>query len=69
MDERNKTEIPMWEKITLSITEAALYSGIGQTKLRRMASSEDCPFVLWVGHKCLIKRKALEEYLSMMYSI
>ena len=69
MDERNKPEVPLWEKTTLTIVEAAAYSGIGQTKLRKMANREDCPFVLWVGHKCLIKRKQLEEYLDRMYSI
>lgn len=69
MNENIKMEVPIWEKTTLSIAEAALYSGIGQTKLRKMANREDCPFVLWVGHKCLIKRKPLEEYLERMYSI
>ena len=69
MNKENETKVPVWEKITLSIVEAAAYSGIGQTTLRRMAGREDCPFALWVGHKCLIKRKALEEYLGKMYSI
>lgn len=69
MDERNKTEIPIWEKATLSIVEASAYSGIGQTKLRKIANREDCPFVLWIGRKCLIKRKQFEEYIEKMYSI
>ena len=69
MDERNKTEIPIWKKTTLNIVEATAYSGVGQTKLRKLARREDCPFALWVGHKCLIKRRALEEYLGKMYSI
>lgn len=69
MDGKDKIEVPIWEKSALSIVEAAAYSGIGQTKLRRMASREDCPFVLWVGHKCLIKRKQLDDYLEKMYSI
>ena len=41
MDERNKPEVPLWEKTTLTIVEAAAYSGIGQTKLRKMANRED----------------------------
>ena len=41
MTENNKIEIPIWEKTTLSIAEASAYSGIGQTKIRRMASRED----------------------------
>ena len=54
---------------SLSIVEAAGYSGIGQTKLRQLVSREDCPFALWVGRKCLIKRKQFDEYLNNAYSI
>lgn len=61
--------IPVWEKASLSIVEAAGYSGIGQTKLRQLVSREDCPFALWVGRKCLIKRKQFDEYLNNAYSI
>ena len=45
------------------------YSGIGINKLRKMSDSEDCPFVLWIGSKRLIKRRRLDEYVDRMYSI
>jgi excisionase family DNA binding protein len=64
-----KKVVPIWEKTTLSIEEAAAYSGIGQTKLRALTNDEDCLFVLWVGSKRLIKRKELDEFISKMYSI
>ena len=62
-------QIPVWEKGGLSVEEAAAYSGIGLTKLYEMTSEEDCPFVLWVGTRRLIKRKQFEEYLDKAYSI
>ena len=49
--------VPVWRKSNLTIEEAAVYSGIGQKKLRRLLDREDCPFVLWNGTRRLIKRK------------
>ena len=62
-------EIPVWEKSNLTLEEAAAYFNIGVNKLRKISDSDDCPFVLWVGNKRLIKRLKLEEYLSKTYSI
>lgn len=61
MDRRVK-EVPIWEKSNLTIEEAALYSGIGQSKLRKLTDDRNCPFVLWNGTKRLIKRRKLDEY-------
>lgn len=33
-------------------------------KLREMSNNPKCKFALFVGNKCLIKRKSLEEYLK-----
>ena len=49
-----KKEVPIWEKSNLTIEEAAAYFNIGTNKLRKLASKEDCTYVLWVGSKCLI---------------
>ena len=62
-------EIPVWEKATLTVKEAAEYSGIGQAKLRQLTDDDDCEFVLWNGNKRLIKRKRLDEYLDRAYSL
>ena len=61
--------IPIWEKMALTIDEAAEYSGVGRTRLRELTDREDCPFVLWVGSKRLIRRKKLDEYLDKVDSI
>lgn len=64
-----KKEIPIWEKSNLTLEEAAAYFNIGVHRLRKLASGDNCPFVLWVGSKCLIKRKCLEEYFRKTFSI
>lgn len=58
-------KVPVWEKASLSLEEAAAYFGIGINKLRDMSNDENCPFVLWNGSKWLIKRKALENIWSL----
>lgn len=58
-EKKRKFDIPIWRKANLSIEEAAAYSGIGMAKLYEMTESEDCPFVLWIGSRRMIKRKAL----------
>ena len=64
-----RKEVPIWEKSNLTLEEAAVYSGIGINKLRKMTDREDCTFVLWIGTKRLIKRRKLDEYVEMAYSI
>lgn len=65
----NSAQVPIWEKSNLTIEEAAAYFGIGQGKIRELTSEPDCPYVLWVGSKRLIKRHILEDYLDSQYSI
>ena len=48
----NKEKIKISEKILLTIDEAAL--------LRKPS----CPFVLYVGRKKLVKRRAFEQFLE-----
>ena len=71
MEEENnkKYYVPIWKKSNLTIEEAVAYSGIGRDKLRDMTSKEDCPFVLWIGNKRMIKRRVFDSYIDKMYSI
>ena len=70
MEENNKKYyVPIWKKSNLTIEEAVAYSGIGRDKLRDMTSKEDCPFVLWIGNKRMIKRRVFDAYIDKMYSI
>lgn len=56
--------IPIYFKMTLTIREAAEYSNIGINKIDSMLRTPNCPFVLFVGTKKLVKRKEFEEYIS-----
>lgn len=62
-------EVPIYQKLNLTIEEAAIYSNIGQNKLRQLTDDEQCTFVLWVGSKRLIKRKQFDEYIAKAYSL
>lgn len=63
-------EIPVWEKYTLSIEEAAAYFRIGENKLRRIiADNPDADFILWNGNRPQIKRKKFEEVIDGLNTI
>ena len=62
-------EIPIWEKHTLTLDEAAAYYNIGVGKLRELTNDDQCKFVLWVGNKRLIKKDLFNKYLNDMYSV
>lgn len=57
-------EVPIKDKLNLTIEEAAAYSNIGICKLNELAKNPKCPFVLYVGRKKLIKRTEFEKYIS-----
>ena len=58
------TILPIDRKMLLSIREAAEYSNIGINKIDEMLKQPSCPFVLYVGTKKLVKRKAFEEFIE-----
>ena len=61
----SERDIPIWEKITLSVEEAAVIFRIGENKLRRIISeNDDADFVLWNGNRPQIKRKKFEDYIN-----
>lgn len=62
-------DVPIWEKSTLTLEEAAAYSNIGMNKLREITSDDKCMFVLLVGRKRLIKRRLFEKYLEEVFSV
>lgn len=57
-------KVPIHLKTTLTIREAAEYSNIGINKIDALLRAPNCPFVLYVGTKKLVKRKEFEEFLS-----
>ena len=61
----NKTFVPIWEKYTLTISEAAEYFNLGEKKIRYLADSyNDYGFVLQNGSRILIKRKKFEDFID-----
>ena len=52
------------KKLLLTKFEAAAYSNIGINKIEAMLRAPNCPFVLYIGTKKLVKRKEFEEYIS-----
>lgn len=62
-------EVPIWEKSNLTLEEAAAYSNIGINRLRQLTDRDDCPFVLWVGSKRLVKRRLFDKYTDQTFSM
>lgn len=61
-------EVPIKDKLNLTIEEAA-YSNIGINRIDEMARQPNCPFVLYIGRKKLIKRKEFEKYLEKAFEL
>lgn len=71
MDDTRKTvgqgfDVPIRYKANLTIDEAVEYSGISRAGLLKMIYQNDCPFVLRLGHRRLIKRRAFDEYITKL---
>lgn len=64
-----KNAVPIYEKYALTIEEAAEYSNIGQNKINELLKDPRCTFVLFVGRKKLVKRKAFEDFISKQVEI
>ncbi len=56
-------KVPINLKVTMTIREAAEYSSIGINKIDNLLKQPNCPFVLFVGSRKLVKRKEFEEYI------
>ena len=58
---QGRIAIPVWERYTLSVEEAA----VGENKLRRIISeNRDADFILWNGNRPQIKRKKFEQLID-----
>lgn len=63
-------DIPIWEKYTLTIEEAAVYFRIGENKLRRLVSeNKDAEYILWNGNRPQIKRIKFEKMIDNIDAI
>ena len=64
-----KETVPIYKKMTLTIREAAAYSNIGINKIDHLLRSPNCPFVLFVGTKKLVKRREFEDFIRSRLTI
>lgn len=66
----SSTDVPVWKRYTLTLSEAAAYYHIGEKKLRRIADlymNED--FILFNGNRVLFKKDKFEQFLDGSNSI
>lgn len=58
-------DIPIWERYTLSIEEAAEYFRIGRNRMRQIIrENPNADFILTLGNRVQIKRKRFEKYID-----
>ena len=63
----NNTDVPIWEKYTLTIEEASKYFRIGEKKLRKLAEENiDAGWVIVNGNRIQIKRKQFEKIIDIV---
>ena len=66
----NNTDVPIWEKYTLTIEEASKYFRIGEKKLRKFAEENiDAGWVIVNGNRIQIKRKQFEKIIDTLDEI
>lgn len=65
-----QTDIPIWERYTLTIEEASKYFRIGQNKLRRLAEeNKNANWLIMNGNRIQIKRKQFEKIIDTLDAI
>ena len=64
-----KENVPISEKYTLTIREAAVYFNIGMKKMRRLAEDNLGIFAVFSGNRYLIIRTKFEQYLGQISTI
>lgn len=66
----DEEKVPIWEKYTLTIEEAAKYFHIGQNKLRKLINeNRNANFILWNGTRAQIKRYLFEGFIDQTEAI
>ena len=60
-------DVPIWEKCTLTIEEAAKYFRIGEKKLRKLAEENpDANWLIMNGNRIQIKRRQFEKVIDSL---
>lgn len=62
-----QTDIPIWERYTLTIEEASKYFRIGEKKLRRIVEeNQSAGWLIMNGNRVQIKRKQFEKVIDSL---
>lgn len=65
-----KETVPVWEKYTLTVEEAAAYFNIGEGRLRTLINeNQEAKYILWKSTRPNIKRKLFENYIDSISMI
>ena len=63
----NNTDVPIWEKYTLTVEEASKYFRIGEKKLRRIVEeNQSAGWLIMNGNRVQIKRKQFEKVIDSL---
>ena len=63
----NYPDVPIWEKYTLTIEEAARCFRIGEKKLRKLAEENpDASWLIMNGNRVQIKRRQFEKVIDSL---
>ena len=63
----NYPDVPIWEKYTLTIEEAARYFRIGEKKLRKLAEENpDASWLIMNGNRVQITRRQFEKVIDSL---
>ena len=67
---KHSQNVPLWEKYTLTVEEAAAYFRIGEHKLRRLINeNKNADNLLWNGNRVQIKREKFEKFVDGLEAI
>lgn len=63
----NYPDVPIWEKYTLTIEEAARYFRIDEKKLRKLVEENpDAGWLIMNGNRAQIKRRQFEKVIDSL---
>ena len=67
---KHSQNVPLWEKYTLTVEEAAAYFRIGEHKLRRLINeNKNADYLLLNGNRVQIKREKFEKFVDGLDAI
>lgn len=70
LPDNSPLSVPIWYKLCLTVEEAAVYSHIGEHRLREIANDPaNSNLILRIGNKIVFKRPALESYIMGLQRI